>query len=138
MSSINTSFVKSSPYEEYSFQLLVKASDLVNGLPVELPIDFQGDCEIEITTIQYHLNELDPGYARIEIQSPQLQFDCGNLRYINITYPFATFNLASGQLKYKFRSYLNGRININLIDTATKAEPADFVEMILGGTIRRM
>jgi len=133
----DTKYVRSSPYEEFSFQLLVKASDLSNGNPVELPIDFQGDAEIEISTIQIRFSS-DPSYMRLEIQSPELQLDYGNLRYINITYPFATNNLASGHIKYKFHSYLNGRININVIDVATKAEPADFVELILSGTLRRI
>lgn len=133
----DTKYVRSSPYEEFSFQLLVKASDLSNGNPVELPIDFQGDAEIEISTIQIRFSS-DPSYMRLEIQSPELQLDYGNLRYINITYPFATNNLASGHIKYRFHSYLNGRININVIDVATKAEPADFVELILSGTLRRI
>jgi len=133
----DTKYVRSSPYEEFSFQLLVKASDLSNNNPVELPIDFQGDAEIEISTIQIRFSS-DPSYMRLEIQSPELQLDYGNLRYINITYPFATNNLASGHIKYRFHSYLNGRININVIDVATKAEPADFVELILSGTLRRI
>jgi len=133
----DTKYVRSSPYAEFSFQLIVKASDLSNGNPVELPIDFQGDAEIEISTIQLRFST-DPSYMRLEIQSPELQLDYGNLRYINITYPFATNNLASGHIKYKFHSYLNGRININVIDTATKSEPADFVELILSGTLRRI
>lgn len=133
----DTKYVRSTPYEEYSFQLLVKSTDLSNGNPIELSLDFQGDAEIEISTIQIRFST-DPAYMRIEVQSPQLQLDYGNLRYINISYPFATNNLASGHLKYRFHSYLNGRININVIDTATKVLPVDFVELILSGTIRRM
>ena len=134
---INTSFVKSSPYQEYSFQLLVKGSDLANGLPAEFPMDIQGDVEIEINTIQLQFST-DPTYMRLEIQSPNLQFDYGNVRYIQVSYPFAAHNLAAGYLKYKFTTYLNGNININIIDTATKAEPANFTEMIIGGCIRKI
>jgi len=137
MSSINTSFVKSSPYEEYSFQLLIKGSDLANGLPAEFNMDIQGDVEIEINTIQLQFST-DPTYMRLEIQSPNLQFDYGNVRYIQVSYPFAAHNLAAGYLKYKFTTYLNGNININIIDTATKAEPANFTEMIIGGCIRKI
>jgi len=137
MSSINTSFVKSSPYEEYSFQLLVKATDLANGLPTEFPMDIQGDVEIEINTIQLQFST-DPTYMRLEIQSPNLQFDYGNVRYIQVSYPFPGHNLTSGMLKYKFTTYLNGNININIIDTATKAEPTNFTEMIIGGCIRKI
>jgi hypothetical protein len=133
---METKFVRSTPYEDYSFQLLIKATDLSNGNPTELNIDFQGDADIEITTIQYI--STGTAYQRIEIQSPELQFDYGNLRYINITYPLADSNLASGDLKYRFHSYLNGKININVIDTATKALPADFTELILSGRIRRI
>jgi hypothetical protein len=134
---INTSFVKSSPYQEYSFQLLIKGTDLANGLPAEFNMDIQGDVEIEINTIQLRFST-DPTYMRLEIQSPNLQFDYGNVRYLQITYPFAGFNLASGHLKNRFTTYLNGNININIIDTATKAEPADFTEMIIGGCIRKI
>jgi hypothetical protein len=133
----DTKYVRSTPYEEFSFQLLVKATDLSNGNPIELPIDFMGDAEIEITTIQLQFST-DPSYMRLEIQSPQLQFDYGNQRYIQITYPFGNHNLASGNLKYKFHTYLNGKININVIDTATKAEPVNFTELIIAGCVRRM
>jgi hypothetical protein len=132
----DTKYVRSTPYEEFSFQLIVKATELLNGNPIELPIDFQGDAEIEITTIQYI--STGTSYQRIEVQSPELQFDYGNLRYINITYPFATNNLASGNVNYKFHTYLNGKINMNVIDTATKALPADFTELILSGCLRRL
>jgi hypothetical protein len=134
---INTSFVKSSPYEEYSFQLLIKGTDLANGLPAEFSMDIQGDVEIEINTIQLQFST-DPAYMRLEIQSPNLQFDYGNVRYIQVSYPFGNHNLAAGYLKYKFTTYLNGNININIIDTATKAEPANFTEMIIGGCIRKI
>lgn len=134
---MNTNLVKSSPYEEYSFQLLVKATDLANGLPTEFPMDFHGDCEIEINTIQVQFST-DPTYMRLEIQSPNLQFDYGNVRYLQVSYPFGTHNLASGHLKNKFTTYLNGNISINIIDTATKAEPANFTEIIIGGCIRKI
>lgn len=134
---MNTNLVKSSPYEEYSFQLLVKGSDLANGLPTEFNMDIQGDVEIEINTIQLQFST-DPTYMRLEIQSPNLQFDYGNVRYIQVSYPFGTHNLASGYLKYKFTTYLNGNISINIIDTATKAEPSNFTEMIIGGCIRKI
>jgi len=134
---LNTNLVKSSPYEEYSFQLLVKGTDLANGLPAEFPMDFHGDCEIEINTIQLQFST-DPAYMRLEIQSPNLQYDYGNVRYLQITYPFAAHNLAAGYLKYKFSTYLNGNISINIIDTATKAEPTNFTEIIIGGCIRKI
>jgi hypothetical protein len=33
---------------------------------------------------------------------------------------------------------LNGNISINIIDTATKAEPTNFTEIIIGGCIRKI
>ncbi|NBW20125.1 MAG: hypothetical protein EBR82_70360, partial [Caulobacteraceae bacterium] len=128
---METKFIRSTPYEDYSFELLIKATDLSNANPREFNIDFFGDAQIEINTIQFV--STGTAYQRIEIQSPELQFDYGNLRYINITYPLANSNLASGYLKYKFHSYLNGKININVIDTATKAVPIDFNELIISG-----
>ena len=134
---LNTNLVKSSPYEEYSFQVLVKATDLANGLPTEFPIDFHGDCEIDISTIQLQFSTF-PSYMRLEIQSPNLQFDYGNQRYIQVLIPFAPHNLGSGNVKYKFSTYLNGNISLNIIDTATKAEPVDFTELIIAGCIRKL
>jgi len=134
---METKFVRSTPYEDYSFQLLIKATDLSNNNPSEFNIDFFGDAEIEINTIQIQFST-DPTYMRLEVQSPELQFDYGNSRYLQITYPFASHNLQAGMVRYKFHSYLNGKITINVIDTATKAEPANFTELILAGRIRRM
>ena len=132
---MNSQYLVPAPYkDEASFQLLVKASDLTNGLPVELDFDANGEFDIYINTIQISFST-DPTYMRLEIQSPQLQFDYGNVRYIQVSYPFASHNLASGQLNYKFRSQLNSKILINIIDTSTKAEPTNFSEMIIGGTI---
>ncbi len=134
---LDTKYIKSSPYEEYSFQLLIKGTDLSNDNPAEFNIDFIGDAEIEINTIQLQFST-DPTYMRLEVQSPELQFDYGNSRYLQITYPFASHNLQAGIVRYKFHSYLNGKININIIDTATKAEPTNFTELILAGRIRRI
>ena len=134
---METKFVRSTPYEDYSFQLLIKGTDLSNGNPAEFNIDFIGDAEIEINTIQLQFST-DPAYIRFEVQSPELQFDYGNSRYLQITYPFAAHNLQAGMVRYKFHSYLNGKININIIDPATKALPSNFTEMVLSGRIRRM
>ena len=134
---LDTKYINSSPYEEYSFQLLIKGSDLSNGNPAEFNIDFQGDAEIEINTVQLQFST-DPTYMRLEVQSPELQFDFGNSRYLQITYPFGNHNVASGMVRYKFHSYLNGKMTINIIDSSTKAEPANFTELILAGRIRRI
>lgn len=120
-----------------SFQLIIKATDLADGFPKEFDIDLQGEAEICIKTIQTHFST-DPTMMRMEIQSPNLQFDYGNERYIQVVYPFPAHNLASGQLDYTFRTYMNGKILINIIDTATKAEPTNFVFMILSGTVRKL
>jgi len=135
---MNQQYIIPAPYrDEASFQLLVKGTDLASGLPVELDFDANGEYDITVNTIQLQFST-DPTYMRLEIQSPQLQFDYGNVRYIQVSYPFPAHNLASGQLGYRFRTQLNSKILINIIDTATKAEPTNFTEMIIGGMIRKV
>jgi len=135
---MNQQYIIPAPYrDEASFQLLVKGTDLASGLPVELDFDANGEYDITVNTIQLQFST-DPTYMRLEIQSPQLQFDYGNVRYIQVSYPFAAHNLASGHLGYRFRTQLNSKILINIIDTATKAEPTNFTEMIIGGMIRKV
>jgi hypothetical protein len=120
-----------------SFQLTIKASDLANGFPTEFAMDIQGEVEICVKTIQTHFST-DPSIMRMEIQSPNLQFDYGNERYIQVVYPFPAHNLNSGQTEYSFRTYMNGKILINIIDTATKAEPENLEFIILSGTVRKL
>jgi len=120
-----------------SFQLLIKGSDLADGFPKEFEMDIQGEVEICVKTIQASFST-DPAIMRMEIQSPNLQFSLGNERYIQVVYPFANSNLASGQTDYYFRTYMNGKILINIIDTSTKAEPSNFSFIILSGTIRKL
>jgi hypothetical protein len=120
-----------------SFQLIIKATDLADGFPKEFEMDIQGEVEICVKTIQVHFST-DPTIMRMEVQSPNLQFDYGNERYIQIVYPFPAHNLASGQTEYSFRTYMNGKILINIIDTATKAEPANLSFVILSGTVRKL
>jgi len=120
-----------------SFQLIIKGSDLADGFPKEFEMDIQGEVEICVKTIQASFST-DPAIMRMEIQSPNLQFSLGNERYIQVVYPFANSNLASGQTDYYFRTYMNGKILINIIDTSTKAEPSNFSFIILSGTIRKL
>jgi len=120
-----------------SFQLIIKGSDLADGFPKEFEMDIQGEVEICVKTIQASFST-DPAIMRMEIQSPNLQFSLGNERYIQVVYPFANSNLASGQTDYYFRTYMNGKILINIIDTSTKAEPSNFSLSILSGTIRKL
>ena len=134
---METKYVRSSPYVEESFQLLLKSTDFTNANPTEFPIDIQGDVEIEINAIQVSFST-DPSYIRFEIQSQELQFHYGNVRYIQVSYPFPSHNLASGDIKYKFSSYLNGKITINLIDPSTKAYPTNLTEVVLSGCVRRI
>lgn len=134
---MDTKYVRSTPYIEESFQLLLKSTDFTNANPTEFPIDIQGDVEIEINAIQVRFST-DPTYIRFEIQSPELQFHYGNVRYIQVSYPFPAHNLASGDIKYKFSSYLNGKITINLIDPSTKLYPTNLTEVVLSGCVRRI
>jgi hypothetical protein len=120
-----------------SFQLLIKASDLADGFPTEFDLPIQGEAEICVKAIQVHFDTL-PAIMRMEVQSPNLQFDYGNERYIQIVVPFPANNLSSGNIDYSFRTYVNGKILINIIDTATKAEPADLSFVILSGTVRKL
>jgi len=133
---LDTKYVSSTPYEEYPFQICVKATDLNDNNPSEFNIDFMGDAEIEINQIITHFST-DPSFIQMRIISPQLKFPYGNEPYLNVCFPFTRVN-PSGMLKYKFRTYLNGKLNINIIDAATGQEPANFVGIILGGCIRRL
>jgi hypothetical protein len=120
-----------------SFQITIKATDLANGFPTEFEMDIQGEVEICVKAIQVQFST-DPAIMKMEVQSPNLQFDYGNERYIQIVYPFGNHNLASGNIAYSFRTYMNGKILINIIDTATKAEPANLTYVILSGTVRKL
>ena len=120
-----------------SFQITIKATDLANGFPTEFHMDIQGEVEICVKAIQVQFST-DPAIMKMEVQSPNLQFDYGNERYIQIIYPFGNHNLASGNIDYSFRTYMSGKILINIIDTATKAEPANLTYVILSGTVRKL
>lgn len=102
-------------------QILITSS--TNNTDFIVPVS--GKCSIRVLSVQYHDSS---GQSRvIKLQSDVLFFPYSPARFLTlITNPNGSLNVDQGYKEYNLYAVIPGKININVLDNATGAQPGNF------------
>jgi hypothetical protein len=103
-----------------------------NNNATDFIVPISGKCSIRVLGIQYH-DTAGNGTSRIiQIQSDVLFFPYSPARYLTLmTSNNGNVNIDQGHKEYNLYATIPGKINLNVVNRATGAQPANFQHCIL-------
>ena len=111
-------------------QIYLQAADFANGNPSLYQINTWGQKHIVLLGISY-VQTNAATTKTIGLQSNLLRVTRGPFPYFIFSTAQSNFIVSPGQTDIAFDSNVNGNLDLNLVDVATNAFPANFVSCIV-------
>ena len=111
-------------------QIYLQAADFANGISTLYQLNAWGQKHIVLLGISY-VQTAGASTKTIGLQSNLLRVNCGPYPYFIFSTQQSNFVISPGQTDIRFESNMSGNLDINLVDLATNAFPANFVSCIL-------
>jgi hypothetical protein len=109
-----------------------------NGSDFSIPVS--GDANIKVINVQYYNTNSSSAHHVVQVRSDVLRFPYSSLGYLTIfTGAVSTVNFDTGKNEYSInKANLNGRMNLNIVDYNTGAQPTHFGGCLLTLEIEKL